>query len=126
MGSRNSCRRTVDGHAERFSIRRDKAAEFLAAVDIMAGRCLDIERIAHADRGQIDIAGLADNHLAIRIDLRIQIYLAVEYLSRIVREARGAQQGRGARARDQRFGVSGHWKLLFGKRESGSYRQPHW
>ncbi len=75
----------------------------------------NIELIADTSCRHIYITGMTDHDLTMRIDLRIQIDLAIQNLSRIFRVTRCAQQGRGAGARGQRFGESGHWKLLIGR-----------
>ncbi len=84
----------------------------------MASKSLHIERIPNTHRIQRHIARTAHDHLAIGTDLGVEIQLSIEYLSCIVRVARCAQQGRGVRARGQRFGESGHLMLLFGRRKS--------
>lgn len=111
-------RRTVNRYSIGFCCRGYKAAKLLGTCDIMTGECLHIERIAHANSVQRDIPGASDNHLTVGADFCVEIQLTVEDLSRIVRVARCAQQGRGARARGQRFGESGHWMLLSGRRKS--------
>lgn len=98
--------------------RGDKAAKLLSTGDVMSGLGLHIQRIAHTNGVQRNIARSTDHNMTIGVDVSAQIKLSVEDLSRIVRVARCAQQGRGARARGQRFGESGHWRLLFGKRKS--------
>ena len=111
-------RRAINRNGIDFSSGGHKAAKLLGAGDVMAGGHLHIERIAHSHGIQRYIACVAHNNLAIGINLSVQIQLSVEDFSRIVRVTRCEQQGRGARARGQHFGESGHWMLLFGRRKS--------